>query len=132
MLTGGCHCAQVRYQTDGEPFHETVCHCVDCRRVSGAASVAWFSVPRATLRWIGAEPAGYSSSPGVIRRFCGTCGTSLTFEDERHPDELDVATATLDDPGLVPPKDHVFLSQAASWDVVGDELPRHQRSRGES
>jgi hypothetical protein len=41
MLTGGCYCGAVRYETDGEPFHETICHCADCRRIVGAASVAW-------------------------------------------------------------------------------------------
>lgn len=130
MLTGACHCRRVRYETDGSPFNATICHCTDCRRVSGAASVAWFSVPRASLRWTGAMPAAYASSPGVTRRFCGTCGTSLTFEDEqRHPDELDIATATLDDPDRAPPKDHVFASQRPVWDVIGDGLPVHARSR---
>lgn len=128
MLAGGCHCGAIRYETDGTPFHETICHCVDCRRVSGTAAVAWFSVPRASLRWTG-EPASYRSSPGVIRRFCGACGTTLTFEDDAHADELDVATATLDDPAQAPPKDHVFTSQRIAWEVIGDELPRFQRRR---
>ncbi len=131
MIRGGCHCGKVRYEADGRPYHETVCHCVDCRRVVGAASVAWFTVERRSLRWTGAESASFRSSPHVARRFCAACGTSLTFEDDNHPDELDIATATLDDPGQVPPKDHVFASQRPAWDVIGDGLPVYQRRRAD-
>ena len=97
MLTGGCYCGAVRYETDGEPFHETICHCADCRRIVGAASVAWFTVPRATLRFTRQEPASVRSSPAVMRRFCGACGTSLTYANDGAPDEIDVTTASLDD-----------------------------------
>lgn len=129
-LTGGCHCGAVRYTADGEPFHETICYCVDCRRSSGAVSVAWFSLRRRELSWTG-TPAGYRSSPTVTRRFCTVCGTTLTFEDDRFPDELDVATATLDEPTAVPPRDHVFVSQRPAWEVIGGTLPQYQRSRRE-
>ena len=131
MLAGGCHCRAVRYETDGEPYHETVCHCVDCRGVSGAASVAWFSVRRLSMRWSGDEPVAYRSSPTAIRRFCGACGTTLTFEDDAHPDELDIATATLDDPDLVPPNDHVFVSQRPRWEAIGNGLPTYARRRAD-
>lgn len=46
MLTGGCFCGAVRCEADADAVHETVCHCSDCQRAVGAASVAWFSVPR--------------------------------------------------------------------------------------
>ena len=131
MLVGGCHCGKSRYETDGTPFNETICHCVDCRRVSGAASVAWFTVPRASLRWTGAEPAAYGSSPNVTRRFCRACGTSITFEDGAYKDEVDVATATLDDPDQAPPKDHVFASQRPTWDAIADGLPVYARRRAD-
>ena len=29
MIEGGCYCGQVRYVSEGAPFHETICHCVD-------------------------------------------------------------------------------------------------------
>ena len=131
MRAGGCHCGSVRYETDGTPFHETICHCVDCRRVCGAASVAWFTVPRVSLRWTVDDPASYTSSPGVTRHFCALCGTALTFQDSKHPDEIDVTAASLDDPDQISPKDHVYVSQRPSWDVIGDELPQYSRGRSE-
>lgn len=131
MLRGGCHCGRVRYETDGTPFHATICHCIDCRRVSGAASVAWFSVSRASLQWTGDMPSAYGSSPGALRRFCSQCGTSISFEDVKYPEEVDIATATLDDPERVPPADHVFVSQRPHWVAIGDALPTYQRRRAD-
>ena len=61
MLTGGCLCGHVRYEADGAPFHETICHCSMCRRAAGAPMVAWFSVPRAGFRVVAGTPARFAS-----------------------------------------------------------------------
>ena len=131
MLRGGCFCGQVRYEADGQAYNETICHCTDCRRAVGAASVAWFTVNRAGLRWTAAEPASFRSSARAIRRFCGACGTSLTWEGDEQPDEVDLSTATLDDPDQAPPKDHVFAASAVGWDKVCDGLPAYPRRRAD-
>ncbi|WP_407521402.1 GFA family protein [Methylobacterium oryzisoli] len=129
MLRGGCHCGAVRYEADAAPFHATICHCADCRRIVGAASVAWFSVPRAALRWTAGAPKPVRSSARATRTFCGTCGTSLTYESDAAPDEIDVTTASLDEPERVPPRDHTFLAERLAWDVVADGLPTFARTR---
>ena len=129
MLTGGCLCGAVRYEAAAQPFHETVCHCADCRRAVGAASVAWLTVPRAALRFVRGTPAAYLSSPGVLRRFCATCGTSLTWESEQTAGEVDVTICSLDDPAAVPPRDHVRTAARVPWDALCDGLPAFPGSR---
>ena len=127
MLAGGCLCGAVRYEAAAAPFHETVCHCADCRRAVGAASVAWFTVPRASFHWMRGTAAAYESSPGVTRSFCAACGTSLTYEAA--PDELDVTTCSLDDPAAVPPRDHTHVAARLPWDALCDGLPVHSHKR---
>ncbi|MCJ2055984.1 GFA family protein [Methylobacterium sp. J-048] len=129
MLTGGCFCGAVRYEARAEPFHETICHCADCRRVVGAAQVAWFSVPRPAFRFVAGTPTEFRSSAAVLRRFCGTCGTALTYEAESAPDEIDITTASLDEPGQVPPKDHTWVSSRVDWDTISDKVPTFAESR---
>ena len=131
VLTGGCHCGAVRYEAQGEPFHATVCHCGDCRRVAGAPMVAWFSVARAGFRVVSGAMRIYASSARAERGFCGDCGTTLTFAEHGLPGEIDVATASLDDPALVPPADHVQFGSRLLWVVPGDGLPRFPRTRDE-
>jgi hypothetical protein len=129
MLSGGCFCRRVRYQADGEPFHETICHCVDCRRVVGAASVAWFTVPRTGFHITAGSPTRFASSPGVTRTFCGVCGTSLTYASDAHADEIDLTICSLDDPEALPPKDHTMAQSKLSWVQPDEGLPVYPRMR---
>lgn len=131
MLTGGCHCGAARYEANGQPYHETICHCTDCRRIVGAASVAWLTVRRATFRFRGREPSSVRSSARVTRRFCGACGTSLTYEHDALPDEIDVTIASLDDADAWPPKDHTRVREKLPWETICDSLPAFMGARTE-
>jgi hypothetical protein len=125
-------CGAVRYEASGESFHQTLCHCVDCRRASGAPALAWFSVRKDALRWTRGAPAANPSSPGVERQFCARCGTQLTWHSDGVPDEIDVTTCSLDDPDVLPPADHTFYGQRVRWLHLADALPRYPRTRKES
>ncbi len=129
--TGGCACGAVRYETAGPAFNATLCHCSDCRRASGAPALAWFSVPAAALRWTADAPAIHRSSDRAQRGHCARCGTQLTWQGDASPGEIDVATATLDDPELAPPRDHTFAAERVSWLRLDDGLPAYPRTRAE-
>jgi hypothetical protein len=132
MLTGGCFCGYIRYEAGGTPFHETICHCTICRRSTGGACVAWFSVPKAEFRVLSGHPAVFNSTEHGTRSFCPQCGTQLTFEDTAYPEEVDVTTTSLDEPehvGKVPPKDHTHVATRLSWLHLDDELPQFPEAR---
>lgn len=129
MLRGGCFCGHVRYEAGGVPFHPTICHCSMCRRVAGAPMVAWFSVPRADYRILAGEPTRFASSAGARRTFCPRCGTPLTFESDGYPDEIDVTTASLDDPEAMPPADHTRTATQLGWVRLADGLPCYAETR---
>jgi hypothetical protein len=131
MYAGGCFCGAVQYEADGPVLNCTWCHCSMCRRLCGAPNVAWFSVRRTQFRYVRGQPARFSSSPGVVREFCGACGTQLTFADARSPDEMDVTTCSLDDPEALAPQDHTFAENRLHWAGICDDLPRYRRTRGE-
>jgi hypothetical protein len=131
MHQGGCFCGAVRYLVTAEPFNSTLCHCTMCRRSTGAPCVAWFTVPRAGMQFTAGSLAYYASSPGVLRGFCAGCGTQITFEDARSPEERDVTTASLDDPEAVPPGDHIYMQSHLRWLQLADSLPRFLRTRDE-
>ena len=134
MLSGGCACGRVRYEITGPIYHETVCHCVDCRRAAGAPLVAWFTAVRADLRFTAEEPRLRRSSDRGKRGFCAVCGTPLTFMADELPDEIDIATVSLDDPNLAAPRDHTWTSQRLPWIVLADDLPQYPhypKRRGE-
>ncbi|MFH5924486.1 GFA family protein [Roseomonas xinghualingensis] len=131
VLTGGCHCGRLRYEARGTAFHPTICHCVDCRRIAGSPCVAWFSVERNGFRVVAGEMRLYASSTRAERGFCGYCGTPLTFQAHDLPDEIDITTASLDEPERVPPLDHTRVARRLSWMRFADGLPAYPGSREE-
>jgi hypothetical protein len=122
MLTGGCYCGAVRYETDADPFDETACHCSICRRTTGAPFLAWFSVRRSGFRFTEGTPARFRSSARAVRAFCARCGTQIAFERDDLPGEIDVATCSLDEPDRVPPRDHIYTSSKPVWVKLDDGL----------
>lgn len=128
-LTGGCHCGAIRYEAEAEPFNATLCHCTDCRLTAGAPVVAWFSVPPKTLRFVKGRPAVYASSARAERSFCAHCGTLLTFHYNGDERGIDVTTASLDDPTLAPPGDHVYFRSHLKWIETADALPHYATTR---
>ena len=127
MLAGGCLCGQVRYEADGAPFHETLCHCASCRKASGAPVVAWFSVRPQEFRITAGSPRRFTSSPGVERSFCGDCGTTLTYQNQSG--EIDVTIGSLDEPALLPAQDHSQTAGQLPWLRFDDGMPRFQQWR---
>lgn len=128
MLTGGCFCGYIKYEADGTPFDETLCHCSICRRSTGGAAVAWFSVPKAEFRIVTGHPAVFNSTPEATRSFCPQCGTQLTFEHSSYADEVGVTTTSLDEPDKVPPKDEIFTTTRLSF-MRPLELPQFRGER---
>jgi hypothetical protein len=129
MLPGGCFCGYLRYEAAGRPFNETCCHCSMCRRSTGAPFVAWFSVRRTDFRLVAGEPTRLRSSAHGTRSFCPRCGTHIIFQSERWPDEIDVNVASLDNPGAIAPKDHIYTSSKLDWLRLCDGLPEFREGR---
>jgi hypothetical protein len=100
-----------------------------CRRTTGAPFVTWFSVPRTQFRLIRGEPARFRSSANGQRSFCAHCGTQLTFEHQDFPGEIDITTCSLDDPNVLPPKDHTWMRSRLDWIALADRLPEYPEAR---
>lgn len=114
-IEGGCMCGQIRYVLTSDPIYQTMCHCSDCRRAAGAQSVAWVTVKDEHFAFTKGGPQRYRSSPHVVRTFCPTCGTSLTYWNERRDGETDIQTGSLDHPEDYPPTKDLFCRDRLPW-----------------
>jgi hypothetical protein len=128
--TGGCLCGALRYRVAGPPVWTAVCYCVSCTRAAGAPAVAWAGFPSASFAVLAGRLTVYRSSPGVLRGFCGRCGTSLTYRKDPAvlagaQDDVYVSINTLDDPDACPPEEHIKYGERAAWFHAGGDLPRH-------
>src|SRR5688500_166833 len=130
MLTGRCHCGAVTYEMPAQTIHHALCHCTDCRRAAGAPMVAWAMVSADQVKIEGATRI-YASSEHGRRHFCEACGTGLFYTNEAvFPGLIDVQSATLDDPGALPPTMHIQVADRISWMATAHELPAFERYPG--
>ncbi len=122
---GGCLCGAVRYRASGEVTNLANCHCRSCRSSSGAPFVAWGTFRTAMFEVVSGSPVSNRSSKHVERRFCGRCGTALTYVHDKRPDQIDVTLATLDAGHGLAPRAHIWVSQKVPWLELSDGLPQH-------
>ena len=91
-------------------YRAGTCACRSCRLSSGFEIQTWAFIPRAnillTLDDETTEPLdfdtiphgvlhGYSSSEGVTRNFCGTCGATVFWHRDDRPELIDVSVGLL-------------------------------------
>ena len=127
VVKGGCLCGAVRYEA-AAAMKSTYCHCRTCQRSAGAPVMAWIGVPAAAFAYVSGEPRIFHSSPRAQREFCGACGTQLVFRE--HGDaNVDISTASLDDPAQAPPQYHIWRMSRIGWFEIDDDLPRHEAAR---
>ena len=89
----------------------------------------WVTFPTEAFRVTAGELRRLRSSPPVLRGFCANCGTPLTYQRDDRPGEIDVTTATLDDPNAFPPTYHAQLIDDVTWLKFGDGLPAYREWR---
>lgn len=126
-LEGGCLCGAFRYGLKARPGSLGDCHCIDCRRSSGAPFVTWgtvdrgdFLVERGELRRI---PFAHR-----VRGFASCCGTHILFEESPQAGTVDVTIASLDDPSPFPPEKAIWLEDKLPWVPLDPRLPGYAQS----
>lgn len=125
--SGQCHCGAIRYTMPTAVEHHALCHCQDCRRHAGAPMVGWALVNQADIQIDGTAKI-YASSEHGRRHFCGDCGSGLFYtNDAIFPGQIDVQTATLDDPDLIPAQAQIQTAERIGWMANLDQLPSFER-----
>jgi hypothetical protein len=126
--TGGCQCGAIRYQLLEKPKDVSLCHCIDCRRSSGAPMMAWAGFSEDSVTVTKGSPKARNSSGATFRSFCAECGTGLFYRNaEILPGIVEVQFSTLDDPDAFEPTMHVQTAEQLGWIKRAHELPAFER-----
>ncbi|WP_299621826.1 GFA family protein [Pelagibius sp.] len=122
--TGACFCGAIAAELRGEPFWICYDHDDDCRRAIGSPLTIWIGVRPSQFRILRGNPKSFSKTPGVLRSFCGDCGTSIGYRDEGIADELYLSIGFFDRPEAFRPQAHAYWRQKLPWLAFADPLPR--------
>jgi hypothetical protein len=90
--------------------------------------VAWAVFRSGDFAFVAGTPVNFASSPGVIRTFCGRCGTPLTYQSASRTDSIDVTTISLDRPGDFAPTKEIWVEDRIPWEALNNALPQYPRS----
>jgi len=80
MPSGSCYCGNVKISYTGTPIAQGLCHCWDCRKLSGSTYSTNVIVPADGFTVTGtpkAVPKKADSGADITNYFCGDCGTPL-------------------------------------------------------
>lgn len=105
-FTGGCLCGDVRIEASGQPYRVGLCHCLDCRKHTGALFQASAIFPEAAVVITG-ETRDYDG-----RCFCPRCGSSVFG---RSGDEVEVSLGALDTPDQLQPSYELWTLRREAW-----------------
>ncbi|KAG9233134.1 Mss4-like protein [Amylocarpus encephaloides] len=99
---GGCFCNKVRLQYSGEPNAHVLCHCLDCRKISGGSYSNNIVVPEDNFKLLAGKPKTISKKADggneITSHFCGDCGTTLMRTGPSFPNAVVIKAGVLDDP----------------------------------
>ncbi|KAJ5234839.1 uncharacterized protein N7469_004007 [Penicillium citrinum] len=125
MAVGGCFCGNIRIEYSGQLLASGLCHCHDCRKLTGGPFSYVFIVKSAELRVSGSpkEVAKVADSGNDIKNyFCPDCGTPLfgqTINSSGEPEETTVVRAGIfDDMGILnerKPEVEIYTDSRLKW-----------------
>ncbi|MFL0414833.1 GFA family protein [uncultured Sphingomonas sp.] len=119
-VRGGCLCGAVRLAAAGAPYRVGLCHCLDCRKHSGALFFAAAIYPEGAV-----IVTGETRAMGG-RHFCPQCGSSIF---SRYGDEIEVNLGALDETDQFVPTYECRTIRREGWMPPFGLDARYERDR---
>ena len=128
--TGRCYCGELGYEFD-DPIHSQIlCHCRECRYLSGGAANTSVIISEKTFRFTKGNPKIFKRDDlekPRARYFCGTCGTHICVKSPPRPGMLVLKIGTLDDHSWFSPKSAIYCIDKLAYHLIPDEIPSFER-----
>ena len=128
-IHGSCLCGAVAYALSCPPGSMWHCHCVICRKLSGAAFATHVEAMASDFSWLCGHEGirHYALSAAYTRSFCDQCGSVVPYVTDDRKRVLVPAGGLDDDPG-VRPCAHGWVTVQAPWHAITDALPQFATS----
>ena len=129
--TGRCYCGEINFEFD-DPIHsQLLCHCRECRYLSGGEPNASIVITEENFRVTKGQLKTFArddlEAPRV-RYFCENCGTHVCVESPPRPGMLVLKIGTLDDHSWFSPKASIYCIDKQPFHQVRDGVPNFERT----
>ena len=121
-----CACGALTLQVHDRPYATVICHCTACKRRTGSAIGVgvYFDVSAVTISGNATRYDRQVADRAFSSFFCPTCGTSLYWKTQLHPQGVGIALGCFDDPSAFVPDRSVWEATRLDWLHV-DSIPGH-------
>ncbi|KAJ5191102.1 uncharacterized protein N7498_010087 [Penicillium cinerascens] len=130
VIKGSCLCQRVQYEVTGPPKMRLLCHCDNCRKVTGSTFMANALYRKDQLRIISGEDvlkvyedSNTESGNTTSRKFCSNCSSPLFTSRDSDPSAAEVVAITSGTMDLGPsrenwaPQAEVYCKNRREWIV---------------
>lgn len=128
-FTGRCYCGAIKYKASGDPAIKVQCHCRECQYVAGGSANVTIGMPEAGFEYTEGAPNKFQRPDldnGVIREFCGHCGTQMLSRAAGLPGVMLIKVGTMDDPSMFSPDLAIFTKDSQPFHHVPDGMPSYE------
>jgi hypothetical protein len=119
IVHGACQCGAIAYEAEVDPARVTVCHCIACQTLSGAAFRASVPAKVEDFRLLKGEPRLYvktaESGNRRIQAFCGDCGSPFYSADEVGAKTFNLRIGAMAERAHLPPQRQIWCDSALPW-----------------
>ncbi len=131
---GSCHCGDITFEGESDPYKAGICHCTDCQTSTGSAFRTNVPVPGDSFRMLSGEPAIYvkttadSGNPRA-QAFCPKCGSPIysTTPGDGPKASYMVRVGVLRERGQFVPRRQTWFRSAQPWLARIDSIPKHEK-----
>lgn len=120
-MRGSCLCGACGFSVEGPAKGASVCHCGQCRKMSGYAWSSAFAPASAVT--ITGPVKWFAASDRARRGFCPDCGSFL-FWQAHDEGTISVALGAVDGPTGLHLEKHIFTADKGDYYDITDGLPQ--------
>ena len=116
--TGSCLCGEVKYNIEAETQGFYLCHCQQCRKLTGSAMASNIQLKPSEISWVSGEDKvkrfDYPGERMFTKAFCTECGSALPYVNESGT-ALVIPAGSLDNDIEINPEVNIFWADKATW-----------------
>jgi hypothetical protein len=131
IVHGACHCGAIAYEAEVDPARVTVCHCIDCQKLSGAAFRASVPARVEDFRLLKGTPKTYVKTAESGNRraqvFCADCSSPLYSADATGAKVYMLRIGVMAERASLTPQREIWCESALPWTRELLALPKAER-----
>lgn len=127
-VDGSCHCGDISYEAEIDPYAVQICHCRDCQTLTGSAFRVAVPAAPENFRLISGTPNIYlkiaDSGSKRNHAFCGKCGAPVfRMPTDNNPNYALRVGGLNQSAELEKPVRQIWVKRRLPWVTRIDEIP---------